>query len=124
MKRYAAKLMFQFRVVVDGESGKRRTCEDRIIVIRAKSAESALLAAKRHGKKSEISYSNDEGNPVHFEFVGVMDLLELGLECAENEVWYEIVDRLCPSERRSKLIPPEPRLNAVFYERQAKGKGR
>jgi hypothetical protein len=122
MKRYAAKLMFQFRVVVGGESSKRRTCEDRIILIRAKSATSALLAAKRHGRKSEHSYSNDEGNPVHFEFVGVMDLLELGLECAEDEVWYEIVDRLCPSERRSKLIPPEWKLNAVFWELPRKRK--
>lgn len=120
MKRYAAKLMFQFRVVVDGESSKRRTCEDRIVLIQAKSARAALSAAKRRGKESEFRCLNDEGNPVYFEFVGIMDLLELGIECREDEVWYDIVERLSPMERRSRLIPPDSMLCAVALDEETK----
>ena len=36
MKDYAAKLLFQFRVMVDRSPGVRRTCEDRIVRLPAK----------------------------------------------------------------------------------------
>ena len=112
-KPYSAKLLFQFRVVVGGQSSKRRICEERIVAFNARSARGALAAAKRRGKAAEFDYTNDEGNPVFFEFVGVMDLLHLGIECGEDEVWYEIVERLNPMERRSKLIPRESELCAI-----------
>ena len=117
MKRYAAKLLFQFRVTVAGDSGKRRTCEERIIVLNARSAAQALVQAKRCGGSNQYRYKNSDDNPVHFEFVGVMDLLELGPECAAGEVWYDIVTRVRPMERRKKLIPPESELNAVRHRR-------
>lgn len=77
MKRYAAKLLFQYRVIVDGDSGKRRTCEERIILLEANSAPNALRLAKRNGRLSQHQYKNSDGNAVHFEFVGVMELLFL-----------------------------------------------
>jgi hypothetical protein len=113
MKRYAAKLLFQFRVVVDGDSGKRRICEERIITLEAKSARKALALAKRKGRMSQFLYKNSDGNPVHFEFIGVMDLLCLGIECDEDEVWYDIVEHLLPLERKQRFIPPESDLNAI-----------
>lgn len=122
--RYAAKLLFQFRVVIDGDSGKRRICEERIILIEANSGRTALAKAKSRGKRSEHSYDNDEGNRVHFEFIGVIDLLELGVECQNDEVWYEIRERVLPSERRSKLLPPESKLNAIWHEQQLKKRKR
>lgn len=122
--RYAAKLLFQFRVVADGDSGKRRICEERIIVIRANSGKAALARAKSRGKRSEHKYDNDEGHRVHFEFIGVLDLLELGVECQDDEVWYEIRERVLPSERRSKLLPPESKLNAIWHEQQLKKRKR
>jgi uncharacterized protein DUF4288 len=116
MKRYSAKLLFQFRVVVDGESSKMRTCEERIILINAASARQALRQAKRKGAKGEFDYTNTDGNPVYFEFLGVMDLIELGIECSHGEVWYDIVSRLLPDKRRRKYIPPESKLNAILHE--------
>lgn len=113
LSRYAAKLFFQFRVVVNGDSGIRRLCEERMIVFWAKSARSALAEAKRRGRAAQHRYRNDEGNPVHFEFVGVMDLLELGVECDSDEVWYDIVERVKPMERKAQLLPPEKMLNAI-----------
>ncbi|MCE5269419.1 MAG: DUF4288 domain-containing protein [Planctomycetaceae bacterium] len=113
MNRYAAKLLFQFRVVVNGDSGKRRLCEERIVILNARSAKSALTKAQREGKRAEHHYENSERNPVFFEFVGVMELLHLGSECDRNEVWYDLRECLSPMERRHLMIPPESELNAI-----------
>jgi hypothetical protein len=52
-------------------------------------------------------------NQVHFEFVGVMELLCLESVCDADEVWYEMRERLRPMERRAQIIPPESRLHAI-----------
>jgi len=116
-KRYAAKLLFQFRV---GEGGKMRMCEERIVVFQTSSAKRALRQAKRRGRESQSQYRSGEGEKVRIEFVGVMALLHLGIECDEDEVWYEIRDRLMPMERREKLIPKETELDAIFWEHSIK----
>jgi hypothetical protein len=119
MRRFAAKLLFQFRVDVDGDPGKRRLCEERIINFSARSPRDALQRAKRRGQKGEHSYKNSEGNTVTFEFVGIIDLLCLGLEAEADEVWYEIHERLLPMERRRKIIPEDKAL----LRRLGKGAG-
>lgn len=111
-KRFAAKLLFQFRVVVDGESSRRRTCEERTVVFRAASARSALANARRKGRSAQYRYKNDQGNPVHFEFVGVTDLLCLGPECAPDEVWYDMREMVMPMERRKRILPTDAALLA------------
>jgi len=116
MKRYSAMLLFQFRVDLGEDSGKRRICEERIVLIEARSAKSALAKAKRKGQRAKYDYENDEGNRVYFEFIGVMDLLCLGGECDADEVWYDIYERLSPMERRDVFIPPENELNAFRNE--------
>ena len=103
MPRFAAKLLFQFRVSVNGDVGKRRLCEERIINFSARTPREALQIAKRRGKKGEHSYKNSAGNTVSFEFVGVMDLMSLGVEAEADEVWYDIRVRLLPKERRKKI---------------------
>jgi len=121
MKRYSAKLIFQFRADLGkGRSDTMRRCEDRIIVLSAAGAKSALRKAKRYGKSEEFNARAEAGNPIYFEFIGVTDLLELGSECEPNEVWYDIVTRKLPSERRDRLIPKEADLNAIGWERRQK----
>lgn len=117
-QRFAAKLLFQFRVVVDGESGVMRLCEERIVLIRAPTARKALAAAKRRGKRAQHHYTNDSGNAVFFEFVGLMDLLHLGVECDEDEVWYTITQRKLPMERAATILPAESELCAVRNSRR------
>ena len=112
-KKFAAKLLFQFRVVVDGDPGVMRTCEERIVVFHASSAQKALAAAKRRGKAAQHSYKNDAGDTVYFEFVGIQDLLHLGLECEEDEVWYNITQRKLPMERAASILPSESELSAI-----------
>jgi hypothetical protein len=121
MGRYSAKLLFQFRVDVDGDPGKRRFCEERIVVIQAKSAQDAVEKSRRRGERAEHSCINDSGNTVNFEFIGIIDLLLLGAECEDDEVWYEIRKRMLPMERRDQLVPPESELNAIRNTRQAGG---
>lgn len=116
--RYAAKLLFQFRVDLGSETGKRRRCEERIVIIHAPSAQRALKGAKQKGRRYEFNYKNSDGNQVFFEFVGILDLIHLGRECEADEVWYDIVERVSPMERREKIVPPEEQLCALRVERQ------
>jgi Domain of unknown function (DUF4288) len=122
MKRYAAKLLFQYRATVDGNYGQRRTCEERIVLLKANSARRALGLAKRRGRDGQNSWLNSDGNPVDFQFIGVMELLFLEFVSDENEVWYEITERLLPMERAERFIPPEHALNAIRNEPKRESK--
>ncbi len=107
MRRYAAKLLFQFRVVVDGDPGKRRLCEERILNFLARSPREAIQIANRRGKRAEHAYTNSDDHPVRFEFVGLLDVMGLGPEAADDEVWYDIRERLLPMERRERILPSQ-----------------
>lgn len=111
--RYAAKLLFQFRVMVDSSPGVRRTCEERIVTFSAAHGRAALREAKRRGRAAKHRYKNSEGNAVHFEFIGVLELLRLDPACEADEVWYDITERVRPMERRVSVIPPESQLSAI-----------
>lgn len=111
--RFAAKLLFQFRVDSGDTPSVMRRCEERIILIHAPTAKKALAAAKRRGRSAQHNYVNDAGRKVYFEFVGLMDLLHLGVECEEDEVWYDITHRKLPMERADSILPPENQLNAI-----------
>lgn len=115
-ERYAAMLLFQYRVIIDGQSNRRRICEKRLILLNAPNGRAALKAAKRRGREAQFNYDNSDGNPVRFEFVGVLDLLHLGCECESDEVWYQICRHQEPMERREKLIPPESQLQAIIED--------
>lgn len=112
-KRFAAKLLFQFRVQVGKDSGKRRLCEERVVLIEALNARMALSEAKRKGHVAQHKYKNNEGWFVYFEFIGILELLCLDPACEADEVWYDIRQKFLPMENKHKLIPPESKLNAV-----------
>lgn len=112
-RRYSAKLLFQFRVMIGGSAGKRRLCEERIITFAARHARAALQMARQSGRAAEHSYKNNDENRVHFEFIGIVELICLEPACGTEEVWYEITERIRPMERRSVLLPPESKLLAI-----------
>jgi hypothetical protein len=99
--------------MVDGSPGKRRTCEERIVTISSRDGMTALREAKRQGRVAQHKYKNSDGNFVHFDFIGVMELLRLDTACEPNEVWYDITERLRPMERRASVLPSERRLSAI-----------
>ena len=121
MNRYSAKLLFQFRVVVNDHSGRRRLCEERIVLLNARTSPSALKKADRRGKAAEYTYKNDDGNTVYFEYIGILELLLLGNECEQDEVWYDIRERVLPMENRDQLIPPKSELSAFRNARPIRG---
>ena len=114
-RRFAAKLLFQYRVVVKGRSNRRRTCEERLIVVHAQTAEAAYRSALKSGRSAQHRYRNPDGNPVHCEFIGILELLELGMECGPEEVWYDIKSMLMPKERSHKILPPKHELSAIYW---------
>ncbi len=118
-RRYAVKLLYQYAAVNPRRRARRRTCEESMILIKAKSAREALRLAKRHARRRRFSFRTTHGDEVAFEFVGILDLLRLGAECQPEEVWYDIIQLVRPMERRRKLIPPEADLNAIRWEAKA-----
>ena len=120
VRHYSALLVFQFRVEYAGKSPwKRRLCEKRLILIEAPHAKAALRSAKRFGKQAQHTYGNSDGGTVHFEFIGVLDLLHLGIECEENEVWYDVFEMVEPMERKDRL-PLESDLRAIVHEQKSR----
>jgi|SRR5687768_2652869 hypothetical protein len=115
--RFSAKLLFQYRVGRDAAASKFRTVEERIVTLREKTAKSALAKVKAIGRESESRFTNDDGADVYIEFIGVVDLMELGLECEPHDVWYEIRTMLQPLERRRSILPAEEDLSAFRAEK-------
>ena len=110
---FSAKLLFQFRVVVSRKNNSRRLCEERIVSFKAQSTEDAWNTANNFGRAGEHKYRNHAGNTVNFEFIGIIELLHLGVEMSgPQEVWYDLVERVKPSERKSTFIPRKRDLQA------------
>jgi hypothetical protein len=122
LNRYAAKLLYQFRIVINGKSNKKRNCEEKIILIKANNSENAYKKAIIRGKKDEHNFLNNDGNTVFYEFIGIMDLMHLGIETEEDEVWYEVKAYLKPKERKSNFIPKKNNLSSIRYEKAKKAR--
>lgn len=105
MLQFSAKLLFQYKILFSkSKFNKMRTCEERIIILKANDLKSAISKANHRGKKANYTYFNNDGNKVSFEFIGIRDMIHLGLEVEKDEVWYDIKQYLLPSERKDKLI--------------------
>ena len=119
MARYAAKLLFDWNP--DPITGGRvmRLSEERIVVFPARSARAAVVKAKRLGREAELRY--DSGH--RLRFVGILQLMELGFESAEGEVWWELRRRRRAKERAKALLPAERDLWA-FSDVASKPAGR
>ncbi len=118
MARYSAKLLFDWHP--DPITGSRvtRLSEERIVVFPARSPGGSVKRAKRLGKQAELRY--DSGH--RLRFVGILQLMELGVECAEEEVWWEFRRRRRAKERARTLVPAENSL-WVFTDLTSKKAG-
>lgn len=123
---FGAKLLFQWRVVENGKAKRRRLCEERVVLLRARSPQAALAKAKRYGAKESFKdpQRRPNGRKVFFEFVGVVDLDDMLTDFTEHptEVWYELHERLLPMERRKALLVPENRMRAVHMPKRRRGR--
>jgi hypothetical protein len=106
-------LLFQWKFLVNGRPETRRLCEQRILNFDARDAWSALREARRRGRAAQYWSTNTSGQRFYFQFIGVLDLLTLGVECDESEVWYDIMTLVKPMERRQQLVPAPSHLSAM-----------
>ena len=108
---YAAKILMQYRVVVDGESNKMRPCAIKTILLTAKTHKEAIRLAKKIGRSDEVSYENSDGNIVYVEFVGIVELIDIDFNLQRfNEVWLSFGDMLNPMERKNDLTASDKYL--------------
>jgi hypothetical protein len=120
MPRYSAKLLFQWNPEPNGVRGAaRRLCEERIVTYRASSSRAAVAKARSFGRKGEV-----RSGGVRLQFVGIVQLMELGLESEPQEVWWELSRRVRPTERRAQLIPAERDLLVYRDEGRVSKRGR
>ncbi len=118
LTKFAALLLFQFRVVKNGKSNKKRICEERIIHLYSETPEIAFHRAQEKGNYEEFDYE-DDGCHIFFEFVGIVELVDLAVINSDEEVWSRLIEKVCPIERKDQLIPDISKLS-VF--RSSKGK--
>jgi hypothetical protein len=107
--RLACKLLFQFRVIIGNSSGVFRKCEERYICINdiekdIDNVNDAIEKVFSYARKMNRTYVNPAGNKVHFEFVGVLDFILLGVECDDIEFWYDYTVRKLPMENKKNSV--------------------
>jgi len=105
MNRYAAKLLFQWNAMPGGRVSSRRVCEERIVNFLAASAGGAVAKAKSIGKRDSF-----RSGGIRFQFIGILQLMELGVESGPGETWWELSYRSRPLERKGKILPREKDL--------------
>jgi hypothetical protein len=106
MPRYAAKLLFDWFPDPITESRVTRLSEERIVTFTARSPREAVVRAKRKGRDGEAGY--DSGH--RLRFVGILQLMALGIECDEGEVWWELRRRRLSKKSVKGLLPSEKSL--------------
>jgi len=109
MNIYAVCLLFQFKTELNNKVNKRRVCEERIYHINCNNAEDAYQKAINIGKNEEFYYMKDK-KKVYFEFIGIIDLIELSELEEKNVVWSRYIEKVTPMERKDKIIPPKDKL--------------
>ena len=119
MKSYSCKLLFQWNPYRDGkEYRKRRVCEERIYTYVASTSDEALAKAQKIGEEGCFDHQIEDGQ-VYFQFVGIIDLIELIDNDEDSEVWYEIVERRVKDGELDHLIPQKEEL-ALFKTKYKK----
>ncbi|MDO4627792.1 MAG: hypothetical protein Q4C70_01275 [Planctomycetia bacterium] len=104
-QKLALKLLFQFRIPIDGDSGVYRRCEERYVMLNVQDGEDinqVIDQFYKKIKKEDYVYQNTNGDQVFFEFVGVMDYIVWDYR-EENEFWYDYRTRKLPMENKTKL---------------------
>jgi hypothetical protein len=81
-KVYAAKILWQYRLCKGKKnSKKKRVCEERTVVFKGGTANTAYKKVLKYAKSQEYDFIVDEKNDVvaHFELVGILDFPKLGI---------------------------------------------
>ena len=111
-RRYAVRLLFQFRTEKKGKVNQKRLCEDRIVTF-YETEKKLLRCAAQYAAKSQFDYISEDGSHVYFEFVGITGLVDM--TCYdENQVWANVFPILKPMERKEKLTLSDEELSQIL----------
>jgi len=75
-----------------------------MIIVHAKNAFFALKKANKYGKQAEFTADNYAGKVYSFEFIGITDMLYLYKGFGDEMVWYDMMMKIEPMERKEKLV--------------------
>ena len=117
----ALKLLFQFRVEINGSSGVFRKCEERYIVIEnVENVVDTINNFYKTRKEWNHSFISTRGHKVYYEFIGVMDYILWGCEQSKGEFWYDYTIKKLPMENKSKLTMSKAELLKRIRENEKK----
>lgn len=102
-------------LIVECRVGRARAelWDEQIVMLRARGAEDAYLAAVRLGREQDTTYKNSTGDTVRWKFKGLGDLKELGSKTIRSGT--EVYSRLSRSKR--PYIPRKRKLTVFWAER-------
>lgn len=105
MKTYVFIILFQFRYDSGAsvpDEPEKRICEERFVMLKARSPASAVKKARRHAAAQKSRYKNWYGEWIVFEAVGIRDAMLL--DESDDHVWYNIRRLNVGSRRIAKLV--------------------
>ncbi|QDU54436.1 DUF4288 domain-containing protein [Aeoliella mucimassa] len=107
--RYSAKLLFYYDVAQQSTIAQ---FEERIVTFEARGPKEAIARARRMGNKAEYVFKNAAGSDTAFQFLGIADMIKLGVECSDEEVWYDVY-RMKTSKADSRIQPDHQLLDRI-----------
>jgi hypothetical protein len=112
---YACTLLFQFRN--ENSQEKRRLCEERIFKLFAVNIEEAYKKSLSIGKREECIFEYSDRKQ-YYEFIGILELVELSLPEEDDEIWHRYVELKSPLERYKKIIPEKSSLSVFRRQKR------
>jgi hypothetical protein len=89
---YSARLLFAF-IVGDGRSRRRVLCDETVVLLRARTRDSAFRRALKLGRASETNYLNERQQKVRVALVSIEALDAIGTSIDGAEVASRLRDR-------------------------------
>ena len=110
-KWFIATLIIRSRV--GNNSNEAQLCDEQVRLIKAPDEDTAYAKASELGKEEEVSYQNEYGQIVTWEFIGLADLEELDATIRDGT---EIRSRLFHNDNPKNLVADKTKLT-VFVNR-------
>ena len=130
--KLSLKLLYQFRVMVDGTPGTYRQCDERYVVMDVENDDVEAAIDRFFAKIKETNFRsrNTDGNTFFYEFVGVLEFMIWELEPIPfwdterddevEEFWYEYRVRKLPMENRKKLTISKAEMKKRLRQQPAR----
>lgn len=100
MRRYSAILILIYEQFAHSAT---RLMERRMVSVESKSAEDAYDLFMKIGRASEVRKNKRTKTNFSLIFIGLQEMIELGVEASPHEVWHEVSRVKWPLVRRNAV---------------------